>query len=92
MGDAHYLRTRRSRAREGADRLHPSATTRANIRRVISELPALFAATDRHGNIGDREQCAAQREFFGAPAVGEKAVMADAVEPVRQRVQAGSGG
>ena len=54
---------------------------------MTSELRALFATTNRYGNIGGREQRAAQREFFDALAVGKKAVMADTVKPVRQRVQ-----
>ena len=48
-----------------------------------------LAVAERHDSIdiSNREQRAAQREFFGAPAVGEKAVVTDAMEPVRQRVQ-----
>jgi hypothetical protein len=35
-----------------------------------------LAVAERRGTIGDREQRAAQRKFFGVPAVGEKAVIA----------------
>ena len=46
-----------------------------------------LSACRRGGRVGDGEQRAAQRELFGAAAVGEEAIMADAMKPVRQRVQ-----
>ena len=55
--------------------------------RVVGELPALLAVADRLGNVGDHEQRAAQRQLVGTAAVGEEAVMADAMKPAWQRVQ-----
>jgi hypothetical protein len=46
---------------------------RTDIRRSVLRL---LAVAERRGNIGDREQSAAQRKFFGVPAGGEKALIA----------------
>ena len=73
------------RGREPIGSIRPPQ--QGQIGRVIGELPARFAVAGGRSNAGDGKQCAAQREFFGTTAVGEKAVMADAVKPVRQGVQ-----
>ena len=54
---------------------------------MIGEAPALSAVAKRRVSISDGKQRAAERELIGALAVGEEAVMTDAMESVRQRVQ-----
>ena len=54
---------------------------------MIGEAPSLLGVAERRVNISDGEQRAAQRELFGAPSVAEEAVVADAVESVRQCMQ-----
>ncbi len=54
---------------------------------LVGEAWVLFVVAGGRISIGRREQRAAQREFVGSTAVGEETVVADAVKPVRQRVQ-----
>jgi len=76
-----------TRSRERADRFHPPATARAEIVCVIGEALWLSAIAKRRVSISGDKQRAAQREFIGTAAVGEEAVIADAMESVRQGVE-----
>lgn len=74
---------------EAAEDDHGAAATRAALEIAFGELAQALAIVepDRRGRRLGGEQTPAQRELGLALAVGEKAVMADAVEAVGQRVQ-----
>jgi hypothetical protein len=72
-------------ARERSQRQHRAATTRTGIERDAGELSITLAIVGRWRRRS--KKLSALGELGTAVAIGQEAIMADAVEAIRQRMQ-----